>query len=113
MTKGKRFMKNKLRKNRLAFLGLFLTIIIGLLYYYRKSMIGFPDGHLTEFDRFNENILYPIFFCLNMLFSFAFIISFYINKKTKLLFILYIIVLVLFEITQHYFSLNLENGQGG
>jgi uncharacterized protein YpmB len=106
-------MKNKIIKNRLALLGLFCTIIIGLISYYGKSMIGFPDGHRTEYDKFDEKILYPIFFCLNTLFLFAFIISFYTNKKIKLIFILYIIVLVLFQITQYYFSVNLENGQGG
>ena len=106
-------MKNKIIKNRLPLLGLLVTVILGLFFYYRKSMIGFSDGHLTEYDRFNEKILYPIFFSLNTIFSFAFIISFYINKRIKLIFILYFIVLVLFQITQYYFSVNLENGQGG
>jgi len=106
-------MKNKIIKNRLAIFGLFLTIIVGLISYYRKSMLGFPDGHLTAYERFDEKILYPIFFCLNTMFLFAFIISFYINKKIKLLFILYLVILFLFQITQYYFSTNLENGQGG
>lgn len=106
-------MRNKVVKNKLALFGLFTTIIIGLLSYYGKSMIGFPDGYRTEFDRLEEKILYPIFFCLNTLFFLAFILSFYVNKKTKLIFILYIMVLVLFKIIQYYFSMNLENGQGG
>jgi uncharacterized protein YpmB len=106
-------MKNKITENKLGILGLFITIIIGLLSYYGQSMVGFPDGHLTEYDRFDKKVLYPIFFCINILFLFAFILSSFRNKKSKLTFILYIIMLVLFQIIQYYFSITLENGQGG
>ena len=106
-------MRNRKFKNILGLFGLFITVVIGLLTYYQESMIGFPDGGRTEYERFYETTLYPIFFSLNTLFSLAFIISIYRKKKSSLTFILYVILLILFQITQYYFSINLENGQGG
>ncbi len=104
---------NKTFKNRFVITGLVITMIMGLFYYYEQSTIGFPDGHLTEYDRFYKKILYPIFFSLNTLFLLAFILSAFIKKKSKQIFILYISLLVIYLIIKYLFSINLENGQGG
>lgn len=106
-------MRSRKCNNILGLFGLFITAVIGLLAYYNESMIGFPDGGRTEYDRFYEATLYPIFFSLNALFSLAFITSIYRKKKSSLTFILYVTLLIVFQITQYYFSINLENGQGG
>jgi uncharacterized protein YpmB len=105
--------KNETIENKFAILGLFISIIVGLLSYYGQSMIGFHDGHLTEYDRFYKNLLFPIYFGLNVLFFLVFILSLLLKKKAKLMLILYIIVLVIYQILLYYFSQNLENGQGG
>jgi hypothetical protein len=103
---------NKAIENKFVFLGLFISLIVGLLSYYGQSTIGFPDGHLTEYDRFYKNVLFPIFFGLNTLFFLVFTLFLFVKKRSKRMLILYIILLAIFQIILYYFSLNLENGQG-
>ncbi len=105
--------RNKTIENKIALFGLFITIIIGLLFYYEQSMIGFPDGHLTEYDRFYIKVLYPIFFYSNILFLVVFILSLFVEKKSRQILFLYIGIIIIYLIVNYYFSLNLENGQGG
>ncbi|WP_159023626.1 hypothetical protein [Formosa sp. L2A11] len=100
-------------KNKWACFGVFTTTVIGLYYYYDQSMIGFPDGHLTEYDAFYKSMLFPVFFSLNTLFLIGFIVSLLKTEKSKKTFIMYIAVFVLFLMVNYYCSIHLEHGQGG
>ncbi|MFI8606274.1 hypothetical protein ACIGCP_17535 [Cellulophaga baltica] len=108
----KNILRNKKVNTRIAVLGLIITIILGFLYHLDQSMIGFPDGHLTEYDRFYKKVLYPIFFFLNTIFFIAFILSVFVKTKPKQILVLYFILMVIYLVINNYFSLNLENGQG-
>lgn len=105
--------ERKTFENKLAIAGLFLSLVAGLFSYYEQSMLGFPDGHLTEYERFYKNVLFPMYFCLNILFFLVFMFSFFANKRSGPLLMVYLILLVVYQVTAYYFSLNLENGQGG
>jgi len=100
-------------KHKFAIIGIIITITTGLFYYYEYSMMGFPDGHLTEYGRFYTKKLFPVFFGLNSIFLAGFLLSFFLKKKSKQLLILYICITILYFITNYYFSIQLENGQGG
>ncbi|NMH87360.1 hypothetical protein [Flavivirga algicola] len=100
-------------EKKYALLGIIITVTIGLLYYSKQSMIGFPDSHFTEYDRFCKEKLYPYFLSLNTIFLLGFILSAFLKKKSKQIFILYISLLIIYLIIEYYLSINLENGQGG
>ncbi|WP_340201724.1 hypothetical protein [Ascidiimonas sp. W6] len=104
-------MKN-ITKHTFAIIGIFLILILGLSAYYTYATLGFPDGHLTEYDRFYKRILYPSFLVFNFLFALLFIRTIYLKKKQRLLFMVYLVLFVLFTIVEFYLSTNLENGQG-
>ncbi|MEM9981510.1 MAG: hypothetical protein AAF734_03370 [Bacteroidota bacterium] len=94
-------------------LGLALTLLVGIISYYSYSLIGFPDGHLTAYDRFSKSVLYPIFFVINTLFIvYFFWFSIKGNQRYWIL-ALYVAFLLLSIIIAHYYSLHLEHGQGG
>ncbi|WP_072302365.1 hypothetical protein [Cellulophaga fucicola] len=109
-------MKNKktiVVKNRVAVTGLVVSVIVTLFYYYKQALLGFPDGHLTTYTRFCKDILFPIYLAINAIFVIVFIVALYKQIKPRLMLILYGGLCVLFLLLEYYFSLHLENGQGG
>ena len=109
-------MKNKktiIVKNRVAVTGLVFSVIVILFYYYKQAILGFPDGHLTTYTRFCKETLFPIYLAINAVFVIVFIVVLYKQIKPKLMLILYGGLCVLFLLLEYYFSLHLENGQGG
>ncbi|QLG44102.1 hypothetical protein [Costertonia aggregata] len=91
-----------------------ISVAIGaILSYYDYTMIGFPDGHLTEFDRFFKSFLFPVYIGLNVLFGVLFLNALFLKKKSRLTFFLYLILSTIFLAATYYFSITLENGQGG
>ncbi|MGD1839913.1 MAG: hypothetical protein ACFB0B_03320 [Thermonemataceae bacterium] len=102
------------RSDRIApLLGLALTLIIGMISYYSYSLIGFPDGHLTTYAHFSKSVLYPLFFVVNALFIVYFLWFAIKGNKRYWILALYVAFLLLSVIVAHYYSLHLENGQGG
>jgi len=84
--------------------------------YYSYTMLGFPDGHLTELDQVYK-IFHPIFsslFLLTVILSiFVFFKkSFDLKMVLALLFLLILLnaALLGFDI---YFSNTFDNGRGG
>lgn len=86
--------------------------------YYSYTMLGFPDGHLTELDQVYKSF-YPIYACLFLLTS---ILStgIFFRKSLKLnikIVIALLILLVLLNATylgfDFYFSNTYDSGQGG
>lgn len=102
--------RNKPIQNVVAVVGLLLVTLVGFFSYYEQSMMGFPDGRLTEYDRFYKAVLYPIFFGLNALFLAGFIVTLVKRKRSNLILLLYFVMLGLFYAVQYYFSISLDSG---
>lgn len=96
-----------------SILGLSLTLVMGGFCFYEYKALGFPDGHLSEYDRFLKSIMCPLFFSINILFLIGFLWSLIKGIKNYRFLVLYLIFIVLFSLITWYFAINLESGQGG
>jgi hypothetical protein len=94
-------------------IGLFSAIVCEALAYSRYKMLGFPDGHLTEYERLLKSTMYPIFFTTSAFFILIFFWFLFKKKKNGSVLFLYFTFVILSIAIAYYFSLNLENGQGG
>lgn len=101
------------KNTKLALSGLIIIFVLGGMSIYGSYYIGFPDGHLTEYDRFYKQTIYPIFLIINIFFSLLFTVSIYTKKKANYIFMLYVLAIAIFFMIDYYFSISLENGQGG
>lgn len=102
-----------IRERKFAGIGIVISLIVVGLLYYTNAMVGFPDGHLTEFDRFYKEVIFPIFMTINLLFLIVFSTLFFVKKKAGYLLIIQLLALILYTVVDYYFSINLDNGQGG
>ncbi|MEP2237396.1 MAG: hypothetical protein ABJI22_03475 [Maribacter sp.] len=102
-----------MKEHKIAVTGIVISLIVIGSLYYTNSMIGFPDSHLTEFDRFYKKIIFPIFMTVNVLFLMVYSTFFFIKKKASYLLIAQLLVLIIYTVVNYYFSIHLENGQGG
>ncbi len=96
--------------------GIVLAFILVSFSYSVYGYIGYPDGHLTEFSKFQKTVLLPIFFLVNGLFFIIFICGLAKRKHLKKInwsLAFYLLFLVLHNIITNYFYANLEHGQGG
>ncbi|WP_234859094.1 hypothetical protein [Aquimarina aquimarini] len=93
--------------------GLIIVFICCILGYVDYGLIGFFDGHHTEYDRFLKYVLYPIFFIINVLFIFFFIAALLKKINNYWGILLYLLFIILFLASIYYYSTHLENGQGG
>lgn len=103
----------KMTERIFAGLGVVISVFVLLLIYYTSSNIGFPDGHLTEFDEFCKEMLFPVFIAVNVIFIIVFATLFFVKKKARHGIVFYVLTLIIFSVIFYYFSMNLENGQGG
>lgn len=103
----------KMTNRKFAGVGAFISVFVLLIIYYTNSNIGFPDGHLTEFDVFYKEVLFPIFIAVNILYLIVFTTLYFVNKKASHGLIFYVLTLIIIAVIYYYFSINLENGQGG
>ncbi|WP_324023448.1 hypothetical protein QSV08_11490 [Maribacter sp. BPC-D8] len=98
---------------KFAGVGVFISVFVLLIMYFTYSNIGFPDGHLTEFDVFCKELLFPIFIAVNILYLIVFMSLYFVKKKAMHRLIFYVLTLIIIAVMYYYFSINLENGQGG
>ncbi|MEP2281499.1 hypothetical protein [Maribacter sp.] len=102
-----------MKERKFAVTGIVISLIVISSLYYTNSMVGFPDGHLTEFDWFYKKVIFPIFMTINVLFLMIFSTFIYVKKKAGYLLIAQLLVLIIYTVVNYYFSIHLENGQGG
>lgn len=100
-------------ERKFAGIGVLISVFVLMIVYYTSSNIGFPDGHLTEFDVFCKEVLFPIFIAVNILYLIVFTTLYFVKKKASHGFIFYVLTLIMIAVIYYYFSINLENGQGG
>jgi ABC-type Na+ efflux pump permease subunit len=99
--------------NTKELIGVLLTIVLGLPAYVQFGNLGFPDGHLTEYERLLQSFLYPLFFIGTLFFGLAFLWSLFKQGKTVRLWWSYLIFLLVWLVLTYYFSTVLEHGGGG
>ena len=94
-------------------IGVCISMFVLMIVYYTSSNIGFPDGHLAEFDEFCKEVLFPVFMAVNVIFIIVFATLFFVKKKARYGIVFYVLTLIMIAVIYYYFSINLENGQGG
>lgn len=103
----------KITARKFVSLGVFISAFVLFILYYTNSNLGYPDDHLTEFDEFCKEVLFPIFIAINLIFSIVFTTLFFVKKKARNCIAFYVLTLIILSVIYYYFSVNLENGQGG
>ena len=101
------------------FLGSLASLFPVIYFYLILKWLGFPDGHLTERDRWLEQV-YPNYITIGMVFSLVFAYLSWQNKETKIVIAIRWLSLLLFLVfiavifgLEHYVGSQLENGTGG
>jgi len=111
---------NKISTKKSRLLSAFLGAIVAFVTLYEKfnvDMLGFPDGHKTEFEGAQE-LIFRIFLLPKIILILCFsYLCFFPKKSTKrnmLVLILVFITMILVNFCLEYFlSLYLDNGGGG
>lgn len=96
-----------------ALVGLLFSLMSSANCYLTRRFIGFPDGHVTEYDQFYLNEIYPVELSVSAVMVILFTFSLYRKKYGKILLLPLVIALVAFLGVEGYYSYTLENGQGG
>ncbi len=65
----------------MALFGLILTVGFGVIIYTDYKILGFPDGHLTEFEQFLKSIMYPVLFIINCFFYSELLLAIFETKE--------------------------------
>ncbi|MEQ8925976.1 MAG: hypothetical protein RLO81_09210 [Fulvivirga sp.] len=101
-------------KNRLAFFLLVLVSAAAALYNYLDwSYLGFPDGHLTEFDRALKYVL-PIFTLFHAVLAVSGLYQMIQLTATPKKLRSFLFILIALQVILVYtLSQVLEHGQGG
>lgn len=102
-----------MKHHHINIIGLLIAVFLMSNTVISQGFIGFPDGYLTTYDVFMKSKFNPIFIGCNALFALLFTYLFFQKKKPYTLAIGYILVLAIAYFIAGYFSLHLENGQGG
>jgi len=102
-------------KNKSNYLFSIIALLLGVYFYYDLQLIGFPDGHLTEFEQIIKKIQ-PFYIAICFLFTLYF---FYLgrkgkkNRNSKLTYILFLTFIGLILIVSFYYKTQLGTGGGG
>ncbi|MBY0425102.1 MAG: hypothetical protein K2Q22_05650 [Cytophagales bacterium] len=102
---------NSITKKLISIVFVLISLFVGIIAYSIYQKLGFPDGHLTTFERLSKSTLYPVFFIFNTSFIFAFGWGIFKEKLVFNVLLLYLLLLILFVTAYYYFSIHVENGQ--
>jgi membrane protease YdiL (CAAX protease family) len=102
-------------KNKSSYLFSIIALLLGVYFYYDFQLIGFPDGHLTEFEQITKKIyqFYTVIFFLFTLYFFYLGRKSKKNRKPKLTYIFFLVFIGLILIINYYLKTQLGNGGGG
>ena len=112
---GSKIVNPKIKPLQIAVLGFLVFLLPLLIYLLHIRWLGFPDGHLTEWDRFQER-MFPFFVLINTLAGGGSI--FLISRKSSprrstFVFILYLLPTALCALILALAAAVLDTGVGG
>jgi hypothetical protein len=93
--------------------GIFYYIATFSILHFIYKLIGFPDGHLTEYDHFHKNVILVVFMLVDTAMLGLMIINTAKHKSLKWIRLSYLVFWAFYYISTYFFSQILENGQGG
>lgn len=105
-------------RNLFSYLLAVASFLLMIYFYYDVQNLGFPDGHLTEYDKMLQG-MYPVYMAICLVFTLSFFYlarkkeSKSLNKWSKIAFILFGLFILTILLLYYYFGIHLDHGRGG